>query len=484
MVAAPEPDRLLLEGCTLYDMGQVTDALQKWEQVLALDPAHALARSYADGARRELGLPPLAGARLAPPQAPEAAVAEDVDHLLREAVQLYDMGLAEEAISKWERVLVLEPQRSEVAGYLRQAREEVTQAALATAPTPILPPEPAAPAVPSAASAETGGLDLKLRQADHLLHLQRYEEAAFTYQQALSLVPGNSRALEGLARCRKPVAPPAARPAPSPALARIEMADEEATLVLEPQAVEPPAAVLKTAAAPREGLAVPQRLQDASRHLPWLREPKVLALIGGGLLLLGGGFAALHSYRKDRALKEAVKAARTAAVAPVLQQAQAPDLAESPAAIREEAEGALELDPLRAFLRAQTLVARHPGEAAGPQLLEKARAGLAGGVVGASLPEFEKHVQAGDLEAAAKVVDALLRAQPDETGLRTRAARLHLALCEAHAAQGKWEAAAEDLRRGRALFPDDRTWQTRLRLLEQVKAMPKPQQPAWIPLLG
>ena len=44
--------------------------------------------------------------------------------------------------------------------------------------------------------------------------------------------------------------------------------------------------------------------------------------------------------------------------------------------------------------------------------------------------------------------------------------------------------AEEDLLRGRALFPGDKTWQVRLKLLEKVKALPKNQQPAWIPLLS
>ena len=117
-------------------------------------------------------------------------------------------------------------------------------------------------------------------------------------------------------------------------------------------------------------------------------------------------------------------------------------------------------------------------------MLEKARAGLAGGVTGASLPEFKKHLQNGDLEAALKVMDTLLRAQPGDADLRARAGRLNLALCSAHASQAKWDEAREDLLRGRALFPADKTWQTRLRLLERVKTLPKNQQAAWIPLLG
>ncbi len=479
---ALDPERLVAHGCTLYDMGQIEDALHKWEQALALDPSHALARGYANGVRRELGLPPLP----APAPTDQAALAaqpvdEDIDKLLREAVQLYDMGLEGEAISKWERVLALEPHRQEVEGYLRMARAEVSQghasrAAVAATPAPVAGPE---------------ALDLKLRQAEHLLTLQRREEAAFTYQQALGLDPGNARALQGLERCRKPGGQglPSQDPRPAPVLSldsrgRIAMAVEEPAAAPEPQGIEPPAALLQAAQAPREGLSVPDRLREATERMPWLKNPKVLAIAGGSLLALIVGMGLVHSYRKDQALKEEVRAARIAAVAPVAQQTQAPELTEAPASLRQEAETALGTDPLRAYLRAEAFVARNPGDGAGPQLLEKARAGLAGGVTGASLPEFQKHLQNGDLEAAAKVIDALLRTQPGDRDLRTRAAHLHLTLCAAHAGQAKWEEAQEDLFRGRALFPDDKTWQVRLKLLEHIKTQPKAQQGAWLSLLG
>jgi tetratricopeptide (TPR) repeat protein len=484
---ALDPDRLLAEGCTLYDMGQLGDALRKWEQVLALDPNHALARSYASSARRELGLPPLqAAATPALAKVDPLQAEEDIDKLLREAVQLYDMGLIEEAIPKWERVLILEPQRQEVEGYLRQARIELGDTAA---------PQGTMAVQANATASERESLDLKLRQAEHLLALQRPEEAAFTFQQALRLDPGNALALQGLERCRKPsghsvpMADPRSVPAQAPVLTldakgRIAMAVEETPASFEPQGVEPPAALLKASPAHREGPSLPERLHKAAEHMPWLKEPKVLALAGGGLLVLIVGLSVLHGYRKDQALKDDVRAAHAAAVAPIAQQTQAPDLTESPAAIREEAEASLGTDPLRAFLRAEILVGRNPSDAAGAQLLEKARAGLVGGATGASLPEFQKHLQNGNLEAAAKVIDALLRAQPNDAGLRARDARLQLTLCFDHANQGKWEEAREDLLRGRALFPGDKTWQARLKLLGHVKAMPKNQQATWIALLG
>ncbi|WP_243287493.1 hypothetical protein [Geothrix terrae] len=490
-----EPERLVIEGCTLYDMGQVADALQKWEQALALDPTQSLALGYANGARRELGLPPLQGSAPAAPieeKPPQAD--EDVDKLLREAVQLYDMGLTEEAISKWEHVLAVEPHREEIRGYLRQARIEVTQAA--AQPAPVQPPPPAPIPVPAASPAaasaqvpapEAEALALKLRQAEHLLTLQRPDEAAFTYQQALRLAPGNPEALAGLERCRRP-RPQAGSSSSGISLDlpdRIAMVEEEPTLIVtDPGRVEPPASMTRSAPALREGLSLPARLQEASSRLPWLREPKVWAIAGGSALTLALTLYAIHSYRRDQELKEAVKAARQAAIAPVAQQAQSPDLTETPAAILREGESALETDPLRAYFRAQFILAQNPGDAAAAQLLEKAKAALPGGAAGASLPEFQKHLQVGDLDAAAKVMDALLRAQPDDAALRAKAARLHLAFCAAHAGQAKWDEAADDLRQGRALFPSDKSWQARLLLLERMKTLPKSQQAAWLPLLG
>ncbi len=490
-----DPDRLLAEGCTLYDMGQLEDALRKWDMVLAQDPNHALARGYVNGVRRELGRSPLeAAAAPAPIQLHDHHADEDFDKLLREAVQLYDMGLTEEAITKWDRALVLEPSRSDIEGYLRQARAELGETvAPVPTPSPAQPPSPSAAPANAPAPSGAEALDLKLRQAEHLLTMQRHEEAAFTFQQALGIDPGNSLALQGLMRCRKPSSTPSGSPAPEPrspltsamdTQGRIAMAMEESPYGSGAQAVQIPETVAKQSPPVREGLSLPDQLRRATNHMPWLQNPKVIMGFVGGLVVLILGLGGLHGYRKDQALKEEVRAARQAAVAPLAEQTTAPDLAESPASLRQEAEATQVTDPLRAYLRAEALVARLPGDPAAAQLLEKSRAGLPGGVTGASLPEYQKHVQDGDLEAAAKVMDTLLRAAPSDANLRARAARLQLALCSAHAAQAKWDSAEEDLLRGRALFPTDKTWQVRLKLLEKVKVLPKEQRPAWITLLG
>jgi hypothetical protein len=139
---------------------------------------------------------------------------------------------------------------------------------------------------------------------------------------------------------------------------------------LEAQGVEPPAALLKAAPPARSGLSLPERLRGLGEQIPWLKDTRIIAAVGGSVMVLVIGFGLFHSYRKDQALKEDVQSARAAAVAPVAVQAQAPELTESPAAIRQEAEVALVTDPLRAYLRADAYVAASPGDAAGAQLLE------------------------------------------------------------------------------------------------------------------
>ena len=418
-VDGPEPSQLLTDGCTLYDMGQTEDALHKWEQALALDPSLTLARTYAEGARRELGL---RGSE-------EPSVLPPVTHL---------------------------------------------------------PPPPAPGPIASQA------LDQKLRQADRLLAAGHPEEAAYAFQQALSLDPGNLVALSGLEHCRRPAQPPQTQIhlAP-PAQIHLAPAPQPAPLALVSREIHPvqaPAALLQPPPPTREGLVLPhplrEPLREATERLPWLREPRVLAMLAGGAAVLLIAMTLLHSYRKERALRAEVKAALASALAPVAQRARAVDLAESPAAIQQEAELTLVTDPLRAFFRAETLATRTPGDAGAAELAERARRGLASGGSGVTLAEFQQHLQRGNLEAAAKAIDALLRAEPKDPDLRARAARLHLTLCAAHAAQAKWDEAHEDLLRGRALAPEDRSWQARVHLLEHLRTLPKAQQAPWIALLG
>lgn len=494
-----EIERLLREGNTLYDMGQTEDALRKWELLLAGAPDHRLGRQYANGARKELGLPPLGEDEVPVPAsaAPAAASApalqdhgEDVDRILREAVQLYDMGLPEEAIGKWEKALELEPHRSEIRRYLEDARAEVARhAAAPTAPPTARPSAPTAP-LPTPSTQ----VDLKVKQGEHLLSMQRFDEARFTFQQALDLDPTHGPAREGLRRAQAGEAPRSAafstETNPGTLGGGITLVDYEppAPKTAEVPVATPPAALTKTLPPQREGLKVPSQLGGLRAQLeayPFLMDPKILGIAAGALLLTFGSCSFIQSQRKESARKDAVKAAHAAAIAAVAKEAEALDLVESLGDIKSEGEQALGIDPLRAYLRAEFLLKLAPGDAEGSQLLMKARAALPGGVTGATPTELQKHLQERNLDAAAKVLEALLREDPSNQELRQKGSRLHLALAQAFAQQEKWEDARLSLLRARALAPGDKAWQARLHMLEVVQSLPKgPRREAWLAFIG
>nr|WP_320132970.1 tetratricopeptide repeat protein [uncultured Holophaga sp.] len=480
-VAAVEPsapeeaptETLLKEGCTLYDMGELQGALAKWEKALAADPGHPLARQYAEGARRELGLPALAAAPIpaasaggelpqdAPPPAPGREDEDPLGRMIIEGVQLFDMGMPEEAILRWERVLEQAPDQAEAQGYLAMAR----QAAEAPAP-------PSAQVV--TAPPEADPLQGLFSDAEDLMRRQLFPEAADVYQRLLQRRPEDPRALQGYQQARAlataTLAPPILPPPPEP--------------VEPPPSVIPPAAIEQPSAAPRRGLSLHHLVRRLSLP-PWALSPKALITAVVTFLVLLVASYVIHVFRQDRALAAEVASRQGRVLAPVRRNTQIPNLAEDPAAIRKEAESVVGEDSLLAYFRARELVRLRPSDASANQLMEKTRGGLASTVTGScSLEEFEKMVSIGDLDAADKLMDGLLRLDPDNPLLRARAARVWLAKAQVHASKEHWDEARDMLRRGRAAFPQDSIWQARLRLLDQIQAMPKGDRPGWVQLLG
>ena len=506
-------EKLLREGCTLYDMGQMEDALKKWNQLLAAVPDHAMALEYARGARQELGLPMEGpGPGSAPSNEPPTrevpaygAEEEAADKLLREGCLLYDMGLPEEAISKWEQAVKLAPHRSDIQSFLDNARKDVAAEAASAeqragqGDTQALTMDQRSTQAISAEhrptvsvpAPEPSPADEKVRQAEHLLGLQRFEEAAFTFQQALDLAPGHPEATAGLARSRgqRPSVP--ARPAATKSgPVRIEMDQPEAepeAPTPAPAAVQPPSALTKPAPAPRAGLHIktPEALNPS--NLPdWVKDPKVWGGAAAGILVIILGTVWYQGHARDSQLEADVAAAHRAAVAKAARDAQVPSLAESAGSILSEGQQALSQgDAVRAYLRAQTLLKMSPSDGSAAQLLAKAKGALPDSTfVAATAEEYQQHLQGGDLDQAGKVMDALLRANPDDASLRGQAIRLYLRLAEDHASQDRWSDAQVDLLRGRALAPEDPAWSARLALLPKIQSMPKGDRALWIAMLG
>lgn len=488
--AAETVERLVRDGCTLFDMGQAADALRKWEEALALNPGHALARGYVADARRELNvagdLPaapavaPVPRPATAPPAMPEGE-AERYAQLVREGTQLYDMGMAQEAIHKWEQALILRPGHPEAEGYLAMAHRDAEQ--LAAAPPPTAPRPAAMPAAPRAASPQ----DETLERAERLLQQGRFEASAFLFQQVVDQNPHHFRALQGLHQAQNlkaaqeahqaaPVPPPSA---PVLALDTVSLAPEAPAL--------PPEPLQAPAAQGRKGLEVPALLRQMVREIPApLRRPSVLAGIAGGVLILNVGVWLVNRHRREAALEASVASFRAAALEAVARSVQVPALDETPEDLRREATAVLEEDPLRAYYRARELARLQPADPGAAELLARAQGALAlpEGVPGVALADAQKLTEAGELDGAWKVLHTLLRQQPDDPALKARLGRLCLAFAEAHAVKERWEEAQDALKMGRALFPGDKAWQARLRFLDHLRAMGPVDRRAWVQALG
>lgn len=422
-------ERLLREGCTLYDLGQLEEARAKWEGILDHRPDHTLARNYLDGVRRDLGLPALASAVTAStpsePLAPEAV--KDLEQLLREGSQLFDLGMTEEAVDKWEQALALAPGDSRITSYLEMARKELQPRSRPLPPPPApLPPPPGVeppPAVPS------------------LLPLQE---------------------------------PPHHETEPALPLQHLDMAE----------AVLPPATLTETAPPPRKGLDLPEAVGRVA--LPaWLRSPRNIGMLLGGGALLAVALGLIQGKRKEIQLRTAVANARASAMAPVARSVQIPDLNFSSEAMLREFDSCLGEDPLRAYFLAQELAHRTPTDPGSTQLLERARTAMATlGGTAVSPKELDRLAQAGDLDGLEQALRSALRQDPDNRELRLRYGRICLQLAQIYAAKEKWEESADALKRGRAMFPQDKSWRARLLLLDNIKGQSKAERESWLHLLG
>ena len=478
-----EIEKSLRDGCTLFDMGQMQDALGKWERILEADPDHALANAYANDARKELGLPSLArgerppAARTSAPE-PEPAAAERgfeaarADQISREGVQIYDLGMVDEAIEKWQQALQLEPGHGDATGYLEMARRDREALPPPRPPQRVQPPAPReVPAKP--APPEPGSLEARLQAAENLLRNQKFEEAAFAFQILLDKGASDARVLHGYQQARAflsaredtPISLPAKLPAP-------------------PAPVGPPRALTLRPQA-RRGLKLPVLPVRMLLHLPaWFKKPRNAALTAGSVLALALALIAVRSHQRDLALREAVAAAKANAMAPIARKAQVVALAETPQAILQEGEAVLNDDPLTAYYRAKEGLRLDPVDAGSAQLLEKARARMAATTPEAPGTDPDASLKAGDLESARKALGDQLRGNPDDEDLKAKARTVFLALVQSQAMNEHFAQARELLLRGRAMFPLDKTWAARLKLLENLQTKGKAERLTWIPLLG
>jgi hypothetical protein len=388
-----------------------------------------------------------------------------------------------EAVAKWERALALAPEHKEAKAYLDMARRdrEAEQRRVPHPPAvtqPVPPAVPPAPPIALAIPLEAAGAasrESHLAHAEHLLQHHRLEEALQAFQELLDQEPEGPRVLQGYhharallaARDNEPAIPQAAT-LPKAAL---------------PAPVGPPAALTARGGPHREGFLPPATRKGLA--LPqWFRSPRHQALYLG--LVVGSvlGLALYGVHRREAALKEAVATAKRNALKPIARMVEVPSLVETVAGIREEAQGDLSDDPLLAYLRAQEWQRLDPDDPAAPELLRQAKERLSHLAAGGTLADFDHALQAGDLEGARRCVLSLLDRSPDDPDLRARARKVALPLAVQYATKGRMPEAAEALRLGRAMFPQDPSWQAKLKLLESIQAMATSDRTPWIQLLG
>jgi hypothetical protein len=244
-----------------------------------------------------------------------------------------------------------------------------------------------------------------------------------------------------------------------------------------------------TAAAPpaRKGLELPELLRQMEAEIPaWLKRPRTILAILGGIVLLNVGYMLFRWNRGESLLKQKTISFREEALANVARNLDIANLEESPEAVRREAEGVVGDDPLRAYYRGQELIRLNPLDGPAAQLMGRASNAMAqvDGAGKGSVKEVDRLLQAGELDSAERMLVNLLQKTPDDAELKARLARLSLALTQIYATKERWGDAEDRLKRGRAMYPADKAWGARLLFLGRIKAMGAEERKAWIQFLG
>jgi hypothetical protein len=233
----------------------------------------------------------------------------------------------------------------------------------------------------------------------------------------------------------------------------------------------------------RDGFRLPGALSGL--RLPArLATPRNLVIAAAVAVLAITALTVYGLRRREAALREAVAAAKQNALRPVSRMVDIPQLTEPLETVRAEAEQALAGDPLLAYFRGQEWQRRDPDDTAATLLVQHAKDKLTFMQPTATLADYDRALQTGDLETARNAILSLLRHDPDDPDLRGRARKVLLALAPAYAGDERMGKAREALRLGRAMFPQDLTWPARLKLLEAIQDMAKPDRTPWLQLLG
>jgi tetratricopeptide (TPR) repeat protein len=490
-------EQFLREGCSLYDSGALTEALEAWEKVLAIDPGHYLALSYTRGVRKELGLPvdpapsPPQGAdagsppemppppeqRLEAPNTQVAAISEDQAKaiaIIERGSQLYKVGNIEDAVDAWESALAIDPGNVLAKGYLTTARNDL-DARPAVLPPPL--PNESSPMPPaSMPPASTPPLLLP-------------RPAPFDpFGQSPS----------GLAASEGPPAEQARQKDDGPK----QTGSGEKTIRIPGLATGSPIATIRPIGvknnAPAQIPSMITSAQDPKRQGPaFSHEIKKLPLLSrlasplsfiftfGLLLMLGAGGFWFVSSKKDALLKATQAAIKDGAIKSARQSVKEINLPLTTEELKAQARSAMGNNPLRAYMLIQEIISRDPTDSSAPKLLDQAQQAMAAAPKTSTADaDLSRFMADGNLNEAAALLEARLRQNPNNMRAREDLARICLLQARASSKQGNWGAARTRLLMGAALFPKDLTWQARLKLVEHMQSALKEDQQSWAEMLG
>jgi tetratricopeptide (TPR) repeat protein len=466
-------EQFLRKGCSLYDSGALTEALEAWEKVLAIEPGHYLALSYTRGVRKELGLPVADG--LQPPrdtgslpemQAPPARQAEvpiaqtapisedqaKIIAVIERGSQLYKVGNIEGAVSAWESALAADPGNVLAKGYLTTARKDL-KARPAVLPPPL--PNEAHPSRPAEfdpfgqAATEEPPAEQAQQKNDDLKQTGSSEKAI--------QIPGIG--IGSPIATIRPIGVKKNAPAQMPSMI---------TSNQDPK---------------RQGPAFSKEIKKLPL-LSRLASPLSFILTFGLILLLAAGGFWLVSSKKDALLKATQTAIKDGAIRSAQQSVKTINLPLTTEELKSQAKSAMNNNPLRAYMLVQEIIARDPADSSAAKLLDQAHQAMATLPKGGTDADLNRLMASGNLDGAAALLEARLRQNPNNLRAREDLARLCLLQARANSKQGNWGIARSRLLMGAALFPKDLTWQARLKLLEHLQSISKEEQQHWTEMLG
>lgn len=481
----PDPyEAYLKKAERLFVEGDIVQAGQIWQAILKKVPDHMEARAGlakvkgifearagqapASESQSSFAPPPVASV---PAPSPVYIDPEEADRIIKDGCTLYDMGMLVEAMEKWKGLLSRDPDREDAKSYLEMAKRDLRAAHAAMGKSVLdvnAPTSPSVPLPPAFPAPAVGQPEATAPEQD--FDQMRRHSSRPSVTNAPAVARDDSTRPIPVQR----IYPEAKGPG-----ARDVMAESVGMGVTESPA-RPPESV--QAPAPQSVRQLPEKLKSLELDIPrLLRRPTVLVGVVGCVLMLYAVVFWFRTNQKDESLERRVAEEKASAQVTL---GELLDLNEKLADIRKEGEYMLDDDPFISYYRAKELVRQSPLDPAAAKLMEQASVAMSEFVGKVAERDVDSLVAKGDLEAAQRGLMVQLAQAPDDALIKGQMARLCLVLAERFAWNDRLDNAEIQIRRGRSMFPLDKSWSARLIFLEYLKGLRENERKSWIQLLG